>query len=80
MNLNQFLQCSFVNILQELQFMSGLVRLGQFQPEELQNVIEMLFPLKTPDEKKEIMARLTEGYTPPPPQNNNLTVDQDPNQ
>ena len=49
---------------QELQFINGLVRLGSVKMDELEGVIDMLFPLKTPEEKKKMMDVLTEGYEP----------------
>ncbi len=51
-------------IVQELQFINGLVRLGKFKMDELENVVDMLFPTKTVEEKKTLLDQLCEGYKP----------------
>ena len=59
----------YVRVRQEMQFINGMVRLGKFELEELDNVVAMLFPAKTQDERKAILDKLCEGYkapTPPP--------------
>lgn len=53
--------------LQEMQFINGMVRLGKFELEELDNVVAMLFPDKTKEERKAILDKLCEGYTAPTP-------------
>ena len=52
--------------LQEIQFINGLVRLGKFKVNELDNVVRMLFPTKTESEQRELLAKLCEGYKAPP--------------
>lgn len=52
--------------LQEIQFLNGLVRLGKFKVNELDNVIHMLFPTKTEQEQKDLLSKLCEGYKAPP--------------
>jgi hypothetical protein len=43
---------------QELGFISGLVRLGAFQKEELLDVLRMLFPLRQETEIAEIFTQI----------------------
>ena len=50
-----------------MQFMNGLVRLGKFHTDELDNVVAMLFPAKNQSERKEILDKLCEGYKSPVP-------------
>ena len=50
-----------------MQFMNGLVRLGKFHTEELDNVVAMLFPAKNQSERKAILDQLCEGYKSPVP-------------
>ncbi|ELT95533.1 hypothetical protein CAPTEDRAFT_186105 [Capitella teleta] len=52
---------------QEIQFINGLVRLGKFSPDELDQVVAMLFPTKTNEERKNLLTKLTEGYEAPSP-------------
>lgn len=56
---------TYLIILQDLQFINGLVRLGKFNREELENVVAMLFPTKTLEERKVLLDKLMEGYVEP---------------
>ena len=40
------------------------MRLGKFDVDELENVLVMLFPNKSENERKEMMEKLCEGYDP----------------
>ncbi|KAK2151621.1 hypothetical protein LSH36_356g01032 [Paralvinella palmiformis] len=46
---------------QEIQFINGLVRMGKFKADELNNVILMLFPNKSEEEQKKLLENLLEG-------------------
>ncbi len=52
---------AFCLSLQELHFLNGLVRLGKFNRDELQNVVQLLLPTKT-EEQLQILDTLCEGY------------------
>ena len=47
--------------MQEIQFINGLVRLGKFKVNELDDVVAMLFPTKSADEHKQLLDKLCEG-------------------
>ena len=40
------------------------MRLGKFKLEELENVLVVLFPTKTAEERQAILDKMIEGYTP----------------
>ena len=44
--------------LQELQFLSALVKQGHFDPAELRKVLQLLFPSKTDEDVQDMMATL----------------------
>ncbi len=46
--------------------MNGLVRLGKFNLDELENVVHMLFPHKSEEETRKILDLLCEGYEAKP--------------
>ena len=50
--------------MQEITFINGLVRLGKFKKDELENVVQMLFPTKSEEERKGLLGKLMEGYKP----------------
>ena len=42
-----------------------MVRLGKFTPDELDNVVGLLFPTKSAAERKDLLTQLLEGYEAP---------------
>ena len=38
--------------------------MGKFKLDELENVVNLLFPNKTEEEKRALIDELSEGYTP----------------
>lgn len=49
---------------QELKFIAGLVKLGQFNRQELINVVDILFSTKTVEERTNLLKDICENYSP----------------
>ncbi|CAH1782700.1 unnamed protein product [Owenia fusiformis] len=62
---------------QEMQFMSGLIRLGKLKVGELLNVLGMLFPRKSGEELDEMIRVLFDGDAPPPEDNDTIDSETD---
>ena len=45
------------------------MRLGKFNLDELENVLQVLFPTKSDEERKKMMDTLCEGYEAKPARN-----------